>query len=594
MKSHKLWKSSLALAMSATLVLGTDFTLAVSNKTEVKAETTENTTNKEESTYLIISSARELNEFAQKVNNGNSYEGKTIKLANDIEYDGVTVNNFTPIGNYYQRFGGIFDGAGHTIKGINITQYDKSYIGLFGFIDKNAIIKNLIVADSEFGGKEDVGGIVGVNSGVINNCYNINCKISGSDEVGGIAGLNENSIKNCISNGNIILNKHYHAVCGGITGFNNSNGKIYNSGNLSNISPSETNNEIVYVGGIAGIIKGNSEVQNCYNIGKISSFNNSGGIVGYVEDKTPIVANSYTSVESCASNFGTMNGVEKNIKALPVADMKTNAFLEQLNTNKGDNADWLKWEFRSETEYPVLVKVSDFSTCQINLNQTTYEYTGKEIIPSIKVSDKDIELQKDKDYSISYKNNTDIGTATVTITGLGNYSGTVERNFTITAKNLANANITLAKENYVYNESFQKPSVSVKIENTELKNGTDYTLTYENNKNAGTASIHIQGKGNYTGTIEKTFLIKKGNQKIEYTKKYKKVYKSGSFYIYVKQVIGNGNLTYKSSNKKVATVNKKGKVTVKKIGKTIIKVTAANTNNYNKKSVKITVQVSRK
>ena len=153
MKIHKLWKKSLALAMSAVLVFGVDITFAgTQSEVEVKAETTENATNAEEANYLTISSARELNEFAQKVNNGNGYEGKTITLTNDIEYDGVTANNFTPIGVSHHRFKGTFDGAGHTIKGINVTQSSNYYIGLFGIIQPTATIKNVIVADSEFTG----------------------------------------------------------------------------------------------------------------------------------------------------------------------------------------------------------------------------------------------------------------------------------------------------------------------------------------------------------------------------------------------------------------------------------------------------------
>lgn len=434
-----------------------------------------------------------------------------------------------------------------------------------------------------------------VRNGVY-NCYTVNCTTSGCDEVGGIAGSNEGSISNCISNNGTITNSgstKNRAGFGGITGYNN--GSISNSGNSSTVSPSGSNTKLIYTGGIAGLIQHKSQIQNCYNTGSISTLNSSGGIVGFDLSKTTaVVANSYTSIESCPLNFGTFNGVEKNVKALPAADMKTTTFLEQLNTNRGDNASWLKWEFRSESEYPVLEKVSFLSNCQITLNQTTYEYTGTEIIPSIKISDKDIELQKDTNYTISYKNNINLGTATITITGLGKYSGTVEKTITITAKKLSNENITLAEENFVYNGRVQEPSVSVKIGNKELNYETDYILSYENNQNAGTAFVHIQGTGNYTGTIDKAFLIKKATPKIYYVKKYKKSYSSRPFYVYVNQVKGDDKLTYNSSNKKVATVNKRGKVVIRKIGKTIITATAASTNNYKKKSVKITVRISRR
>ena len=52
------------------------------------------------------------------------------------------------------------------------------------------------------------------------------------------------------------------------------------------------------------------------------------------------------------------------------------------------------------------------------------------------------------------------------------------------------------------------PSVTVKKGNAVLKNGTDYTVTYSNNIDAGTATVSVTGKGNYTGTVKKTFTIK--------------------------------------------------------------------------------------
>ncbi len=75
-------------------------------------------------------------------------------------------------------------------------------------------------------------------------------------------------------------------------------------------------------------------------------------------------------------------------------------------------------------------------------------------------------------------------------------------------QSLANAMITLSQTSYSYDGSEKKPAVkSVKLGNITLKSGTDYTVEYQNNKNIGTATVAITGKGNYIGTATKTFTI---------------------------------------------------------------------------------------
>ena len=82
---------------------------------------------------------------------------------------------------------------------------------------------------------------------------------------------------------------------------------------------------------------------------------------------------------------------------------------------------------------------------------------------------------------------------------------------TVTTKNINNTIVTLSTTAVTYNGKLQTPSVTVKDGNTTLKNGTDYTVSYANNKNAGTATVTITGKGKYTGAIAKNFKINKAN-----------------------------------------------------------------------------------
>ena len=116
-------------------------------------------------------------------------------------------------------------------------------------------------------------------------------------------------------------------------------------------------------------------------------------------------------------------------------------------------------------------------------------------------------LVKDKDYSISLSNNTNVGTAGVTINGIGSYNGSVNKTFNITAKNISGAEVTLSQTSYTYDGSPKTPDATVKLGGKTLVKNTDYTLNYSNNTNAGTATLTVTGKGNYTGTVSRTFTI---------------------------------------------------------------------------------------
>ena len=134
-------------------------------------------------------------------------------------------------------------------------------------------------------------------------------------------------------------------------------------------------------------------------------------------------------------------------------------------------------------------------------------YTGKALTPAPTVKIGSTTLKKGTDYSVTYSKNTNKGTATVKITGKGNYSGTITKNFTIKAKSIAKLSAALSTTSYAYNGKARTPSVTLKDGKTTLKKGTDYTVTYSSNKAIGTAKVTIKGKGNYTGTITKNFKI---------------------------------------------------------------------------------------
>jgi len=145
---------------------------------------------------------------------------------------------------------------------------------------------------------------------------------------------------------------------------------------------------------------------------------------------------------------------------------------------------------------------------------TSYTYTGNPITPeitSVTYNPETITLLKDTDYTISYANNINKGTTgTVTITGIGNYTGTASRYFTITTKPIDQATIA-AIPAQPYTGTEIKPPVTVTDGERTLILGTDYEVSYSSNTEATEwAMVQITGKGNYSGIANTFFEIYEG------------------------------------------------------------------------------------
>ena len=163
-------------------------------------------------------------------------------------------------------------------------------------------------------------------------------------------------------------------------------------------------------------------------------------------------------------------------------------------------------------EIPALSRIS-ISKASVTLSTSTYAYDGKAKKPGITVKLSGKTLKNGTDYTVSYSNNTKVGTATVKITGKGNYTGSVSKTYSI-KNNFKKATISgISNKSYTGKNITQ--SVTVKYNGKTLKKGTDYTVSYSNSKNIGTATVKIAGKGSYTGTITKTFKINPAKQEIQ-------------------------------------------------------------------------------
>ena len=151
--------------------------------------------------------------------------------------------------------------------------------------------------------------------------------------------------------------------------------------------------------------------------------------------------------------------------------------------------------------------VKDLSSCDITLSRTTATYTSKAIKPIVTIMDGSKKLVKDVDYTVSYFDNVRAnGTPTITITGKGDYTGTVKKNFTITKKSIGGCDITLNKRTFTFNKTAIKPEVTVSL-NGNVLDPKNYSLSYKDNIAAGTATVTITGKNSLQGTTTRTYKI---------------------------------------------------------------------------------------
>ncbi|MGI6642677.1 MAG: hypothetical protein ACOX3V_01450 [Bacillota bacterium] len=253
-----------------------------------------------------IFNAEDLRRIARECSFDKWSKGKVLTLEADID---LANEEFTPI----PIFGGTFDGKGHRITGLSVN-VEGSNQGLFRYLQEGGVIKNLSVegAVTPGGDKRNIGGIVGNNSGVVENC-SFSGLVRGGDNVGGIVGSNgaPGIVINCSTQG-VIYGKR---VVGGIVGYNSGtllrsfNEASVNttveeeSLNLQDLTIDEINLvrsfvDAMDIGGVAGI-----------NAGVIQSSENR-GLIGYPHvgyNVGGVVGRQSGYIVGCA-NYGTVRG----------------------------------------------------------------------------------------------------------------------------------------------------------------------------------------------------------------------------------------------------------------------------------------------
>ena len=275
-----------------------------------------------------IANAGNLFWFAAKVNGGSrSISGKLVCEDTITIPEGRT---WTPIGNSDKAFAGKFDGNGKTISGLNINASSMFYVGLFGYVGSGGSVSNLTVANSNFYGKNSVGGICGYNKGTITGCTS-SANVSGTQSVGGI--------------------------CGNLAG-----------GNIMNCSNSGTVNGSIFVGGICG--NNSSSVTNCFNIGTVPGKSGAGSIYGSDNNGNGTASNCYYLAASETDSFdGTTFKTEAQFKSGEVA---------YLLNNSGTSTTW--GQTIGSQDYPVLNGDAVYRALKCDNATVAYYINGTEDI----------------------------------------------------------------------------------------------------------------------------------------------------------------------------------------------------------------------
>ncbi|GAB6394071.1 MAG: Ig-like domain-containing protein [Bacteroidales bacterium] len=227
-------------------------------------------------------------------------------------------------------------------------------------------------------------------------------------------------------------------------------------------------------------------------------------------------------------------------------------------------------------------------------------YTGDSITPAVVVKDGDKTLTLNTDYTVSYTNNLNQGTATATVTGMGNYTGSAGKTFVIVKQIAAGWMEALPAQTYPYTGDSIMPTVVVRDDSNPLTLNTDYTVAYTNNVNAGTAMVTVTGMGNYAGTKSKMFSIvsqptdtvpadtvptpppadtvSKAVTGVSFYNDSYIVEKGKTLQLFAAiepADAGNRNVSWATSNRAVATISAGGRVTAVSAGEATITVTTA-------------------
>ena len=266
-------------------------------------------------------------------NDADSYDS----IANRITW--TTGAGWQPTGDSSDAFSGWFNGNGHTISGLTISRSESEGVGLFGYTRNNAEIANVGLLNVDIIGNTGVGGLVGVNIGIITNSY-VAGSVSGNNNVGGLVGNDFGTITNSYATSFVSGDD----FVGGLIG-RNDDGIITNSYATGSVSGDD------FVGGLVGtnIL---SIITNSYATGSVLGNNNVGGLAG---NDFGTITNSYWDITTSLIETSA-GGTSKTKMELQVATDTGSTSGEIYYNWSADD-----WDFGTSIQYPIL-KSADSNT----------------------------------------------------------------------------------------------------------------------------------------------------------------------------------------------------------------------------------------
>lgn len=341
-------------------------------------------------------------------------------LTNEVANGGNFIS-WTPIGAANNGYQGTFDGNGKTISGLFFNDSQKSHVGLFDNIYM-ATIRNVGVVDSYFFGEHYVGGVCAFGvDGTITGSYNTGV-VSGEGCVGGVCGTGSSvTITDSYNTGSVSGNDDV----GGVFGY----GENCTINNCYYLKAEGTD-----LGGINGAdVEGQAE-------GKTSAQFASGEVAYLLQDGQK-VGEDGTIPQVWGQNIDN-DGEKQSFPVFSNAKVYKPSESSPCKVGYTNNAEGLKEhdfgdDKTGESCSYCNIKNINYSGISISGVDTPYYYTGNEIKPDITIKKGETSLTLGEDYNITYGNNTDVAGSNaenapyVKITGKGNYTGEITKNFTI-------------------------------------------------------------------------------------------------------------------------------------------------------------------
>ena len=224
-------------------------------------------------------------------------------------------------------------------------------------------------------------------------------------------------------------------------------------------------------------------------------------------DITGVEVAGYEGVYDGESHTISFNGIPEGATVTYASEKEGEYIAESPSLkNVGELKVYYKINFANHKELAgsEIIKITPASIERMPVKgiDESYVYTGNRIKPEVTLEGFE-EMTLGEDYEVSYADNLNVGTATVTITGIGNYEGQIIMAYSILPIDISDLSYSGIDDTY----SCTAEAIEPIVEFESLKEGQDYKVSYKNNINAGVATVTITGINNYTGVITKDFNI---------------------------------------------------------------------------------------